>query len=291
MINENIIINNTDKNNNINNNNNNNVYKMKKKTNDSMLSISKPASRTNKYMTMNNINTNNMNINSNNNNDIKLKMNDNNIDTYSHTSLQSPCNNNKSNNNNINDDIPSIPLPLNNVTFQPSGSWIERKLSKKNNNQNNLTSSSSTSTTFYQNDTYHTLTSYVPSGLSILCHSTIKCIDIHCVGVSLLKIIYYKDTSLNENNTFNKVNEDNNNNNNDIKSKKGMITVNEISLPNIDMDDGDYYLPQRVSLSLPYPCLKVDILLLKRKLDFVSIMGIYAYAAASRSSSLSTPHK
>jgi hypothetical protein len=107
----------------------------------------------------------------------------------------------------LNDDVPSIPLHIGNVTFQPSGSWIERKLSnKKNNNQltssPSSSSSSSTTTTYYQNDTYHTLTSYVPAGLSILCHSTIKCIDIHCVGVSLLKIIYYKDTSLNENNTL-----------------------------------------------------------------------------------------
>jgi len=272
-----------------NNNSNDNRQSLMTKTTrnkDSLLALSKQtaAPSRNKYL---NLNINN-NENNNNNNNMKLKCNDN---DYNITSIQSPLSNNKLNNCIKNDDIPSIPLPIQNIIFQPSGSWIERKFLNNNNiNKSSNQETDQSSSLYYNNNKYHTLTSYVPSGLSIICHSTIKCIDIHCVGVSILKIIYYKDTNDNNSSGNSPGNNDKITTNND-NNKKNIITVNEISLPSIDMDDGDCYLPQRVSLTLPYPCLKVDVLLIKRKLDFVSIMGIAAYANTVRSASLSTPHK
>jgi len=268
-----------------NNNNDNNRQSLMIKTTrkDSLLALSKQtaAPSRNKYL--------NLNINDNNNNNMKLKCNDN---DYPIASLQSPLSNNKLNNCIKNDDIPSIPLPIQNIIFQPSGSWIERKFLNNNINKNsNHQETDQSSSLYYNNNKYHTLTSYVPSGLSIICHSTIKSIDIHCVGVSLLKIIFYKDSNDNSSSPGNNDKITTSNDNNKGNTKKNVITVNEISLPSIDMDDGDCYLPQRVTLTLPYPCIKVDVLLIKRKLDFVSIMGIAAYANTVRSASLSTPHK
>ena len=289
------IIKGNDNNSNSSNSNNDNRQSLMIKTTrkDSLLALSKStaAPSRNKYLNLN------MNDNNNNNNNMKLKCNDN---DYPIASLQSPLSNNKLNNCIKNDDIPSIPLPLQNIIFQPSGSWIERKFLNNNINKNgNHQETDQSSSLYYNNNKYHTLVSYVPSGLSIICHSTIKCIDIHCVGVSLLKIIFYKDSNDNNNNSSSSSSSSPGNNdkittsndNNKGNNKKNVITVNEISLPSIDMDDGDCYLPQRVSLTLPYPCIKVDVLLIKRKLDFVSIMGIAAYANTVRSASLSTPHK
>ena len=247
-----------------------------KKSYDSLQSLSKQtAAPRNKYL-------NNLNINSN-SDTMKLKISGDSND-YPTSSLQSPLPNKIKNG----DDIPSIPLPMQNIIFQPSCCWIERKLKNKNNNNSadNQTPSSSSSL-YYNNNTYHILTSFIPSGISILCHSTIKSIDIHFIGASLLKVTYYKDSTAINNNDPN-----NSPANNNIVKNKNVVTVTEISLPSLDIgDDGDCYLPQRVSLPLPYPCVTVDISLLKRKLDFVCIMGIAAYANTIRSSSLSTPHK
>ena len=200
------------------------------------------------------------------------------------------------------------------VSYKPEGFWMakERKCAKE------LTSTTAV-TNLTEKKCFYISTSYVPLGLSIdIGNSFTKEIEIGCHNVSKIRVLY-KGEENNKDGTGPKMT---------VKDMVSNLThpsspcsafhsllspiylsVSLLSSQDIDqyddhegsIDENDHNsnnhgssssglaLMQRIVLNTPYPCQAVEVLILNRTREFVSIFYVQSFAYNIRSSSQSTP--
>lgn len=117
-------------------------------------------------------------------------------------------------------------------------------------------------------------TTFAPCGISIEPPSTTEVISIVCLGVLSIRCIFTRDRVASSG----------------PPSDEDGVSVIELPVAlspgYIDEING----PRTVSFRTPYPCSKVDVMLLQRNTDFFCIFKVSTFCSSSvRSSSMSTP--
>jgi hypothetical protein len=116
--------------------------------------------------------------------------------------------------------------------------------------------------------TVHICTSFLPSGLSIRCHAMTNAIGISCFGFSRIKVLFKGDET--------------------PSAGPPRMSVKEIDVEDFSTE-GTPAEMQSVYLNTPWPCRTVEIIILKRSRQFVTVCEVECYSSNIRSSSQSTP--
>ena len=139
------------------------------------------------------------------------------------------------------------------VAYMPSGVWVEKIIRRVDDDR--VISA-------------RVCTSFLQSGLSIRCHSMTKAIAITCFGVLRVKVLFKGE---------------------DISSGPPRISVREIDVEDFSAEDEDIPEIQSVYINTPWPCKIVEIAVIKRSWQFVTVCDVECYTSDIRSSSQSTP--
>ena len=169
------------------------------------------------------------------------------------------------------------------VSYLPEGLWLAKERSKKPGAEKKL---------------FYISTSYVSLGISIdVGNAFTKEVEVGCSGVAKVRVLFKGEESHKE-------------------GTGPRITVKDIDVDQFDTPDenasftsnsggdgdgggdgggsgssgcGGCALMQKLVLRLPYPCRTVEIMILHRALEFVSIFYVQCYSSSIRSSAQSTP--
>lgn len=144
--------------------------------------------------------------------------------------------------------------------------------------------STTDSNTVTEKKLFYMSTSYIPLGLSIDCNSMIKEIEIGCINVIKVRVLF-KGEEANKDGSGQKMN---------VKD----IDVEQYSNSDVGdenfngVDNGEHiHAPpmQRLVITPPFPCVTIEVMILNRSRDFVSIFYVQQFSSSIRSSSQSTP--
>jgi hypothetical protein len=139
------------------------------------------------------------------------------------------------------------------VDYMPNGAWITKRVPCPD-DQSRI-------------KTVHVCTSFLPSGLSIRCHAMTNAIGISCFGFSRIKVLFKGDEM--------------------PSAGPPRMSVKEIDVEDYSID-GTAEM-QSIYLNTPWPCKTVEIIVLKRSQQFVTVCEVECYSSNIRSSSQSTP--
>ena len=159
------------------------------------------------------------------------------------------------------------------VSYLPEGLWLAKE----------RYSSSKTGSSHDEKKFFYMSTSYVPLGISIdVGNAFTKEIEIGCSGVAKVRVLFKgeeKETSTGP-----------------------RITVKDVDVDQFDAADADENasfsntggrsgsaMMQKLVLRLPYPCRTVEVMVLHRASEFVSVFYVQCYSSSIRSSAQSTP--
>jgi hypothetical protein len=160
------------------------------------------------------------------------------------------------------------------VSYLPEGLWLAKE---------RCSSSSKTGSSHDEKKFFYMSTSYVPLGISIdVGNAFTKEIEIGCSGVVKVRVLFKgeeKETSTGP-----------------------RITVKDVDVDQFDTADADENasfsntggrsgsaMMQKLVLRLPYPCRTVEVMVLHRASEFVSVFYVQCYSSRIRSSAQSTP--
>lgn len=152
----------------------------------------------------------------------------------------------------------------NKILLLPLGGWQQRSCLQAAMTSANVKSSAL--------EFFWVSTTFSPCGVSIEPPSTTEVISIVCLGVLSIRCIFTRDAF-----------------SGGPPSDEGVSVIElpvALSPGYIDEING----PRTVSFRTPYPCSRVDVMLLQRNSDFVCIFKVSTFCSSSvRSSSMSTP--
>jgi hypothetical protein len=152
---------------------------------------------------------------------------------------------------------------------------------------------------------YHVSTSFAAAGVIVHCPSTAEKLKLVCFGLERIRVLFIRETAPTERET----------NSDKLSAGFKPVSASNMQVATIDIpcanssppvspsaalfhrDDADAtkenvdvdVAEQVVLLKLPFPCRKVEILILSKRQDFVGIFSIIPYSSEVRTSAQSTP--
>lgn len=162
------------------------------------------------------------------------------------------------------------------VSLKPLGGWQEQPLKNVPSNCKQSDTTIGLGINFYAIST-----SFSPSTIYIEPSSTTEFISIVCWGVGSFRVTFIRDTA-----TITGSSRDAKHEHQGSKNEINTIDISVPPPPAFVGDDG----PRTLSFLVPYPCTRVEAMVLQRTNDFVCIFSVMSFCSTSvRSSSMSTP--